>query len=168
VRRVREQDLGGKVVWLYDQERGLHLYYAHLDEQLVEQGTWVNPGDVVGRVGNTGNARTTPPHLHFGVYAEGEGPVNPDAFLRPPRQASTSIAADVQLVGAFAEAHVSESSLRPRPDARADVLATLRVGTPLRVWAAAGGFYRVALADGSVGFVRAEEVRPRGALPTPD
>jgi len=82
VRRVREQRLGGLTVWLHDRERGLHLYYAHLDEQLVAPGQWVEAGDVIGRVGNTGNARTTPPHLHFGIYAEGEGPVDPDPFLR--------------------------------------------------------------------------------------
>lgn len=82
VRRVREQRLGGLTVWLHDRERGLHLYYAHLDEQLVEPGQWVEAGDIVGRVGNTGNARTTPPHLHFAIYAEGEGPIDPDPFLR--------------------------------------------------------------------------------------
>ncbi len=82
VRRVREQPLGGLTVWLHDRERGLHLYYAHLDEQLVEAGQWVETGDIVGRVGNTGNARTTPPHLHFAIYAEGEGPIDPDPFLR--------------------------------------------------------------------------------------
>jgi len=85
VRRVREQPLGGLTVWLHDRERGLHLYYAHLDEQLVEAGQWVDAGDIVGRVGNTGNARTTPPHLHFAIYAEGEGPIDPDPFLRAAR-----------------------------------------------------------------------------------
>ncbi len=85
VRRVREQGLGGLTVWLYDRERNLHLYYAHLDEQLVEPGQWVNAGDIVGRVGNTGNARTTPPHLHFAIYADGQGPIDPDPFLRQTR-----------------------------------------------------------------------------------
>ena len=85
VRRVREQGLGGLTVWLHDRERNLHLYYAHLDEQLVEAGDWVEAGDIVGRVGNTGNARTTPPHLHFAIYADGQGPIDPDPFLRETR-----------------------------------------------------------------------------------
>ncbi len=85
VRRVREQGLGGLTVWLHDRERNLHLYYAHLDEQLVEAGQWVDAGDIVGRVGNTGNARTTPPHLHFAIYADGQGPIDPDPFLRETR-----------------------------------------------------------------------------------
>lgn len=167
VRRVREQDLGGKVVWLHDQERGLHLYYAHLDAQLVEAGTWVNPGEVVGLVGNTGNARTTPPHLHFGIYAQGEGPVDPDPFLRPPRRRSTSIAVDLSLIGELAESEPDAAALRHRPDPRADALVTLPSGTALRVWAAAGDFYRVALDDGAAGFVRGIDVRRR-AFPAAD
>ena len=64
-------DWGEKTVWLRDGERGLSYYYAHLDSQLVRAGEYVERGDTVGLVGNTGNARTTPPHLHFGIYANG-------------------------------------------------------------------------------------------------
>jgi hypothetical protein len=58
----------------------MHLYYAHLDEQLVREGQIVNKGDVIGLVGNTGNAEKTSPHLHFGVYVQG-GPVDPLPFV---------------------------------------------------------------------------------------
>src|SRR5690606_6321435 len=68
VSRVRETPRGGKVVWLRDEARGQNLYYAHLDSQLVAGGERVRVGDTLGLVGNTGNARTTPPHLHFGIY----------------------------------------------------------------------------------------------------
>jgi peptidoglycan LD-endopeptidase LytH len=30
------------------------------------------------------NARTTPPHLHFGIYVRGEGAVDPWPFLHRP------------------------------------------------------------------------------------
>ena len=81
VARVDSSGLGGLVVWLRD-GRGHALYYAHLDRQLVREGERVSPGDTVGLVGRTGNARTTPAHLHFGVYRRGEGPVDPLWFVR--------------------------------------------------------------------------------------
>jgi murein DD-endopeptidase MepM/ murein hydrolase activator NlpD len=73
--------LGGNVVWIWDPSRGQALYYAHLDRQDVSPGTRVKAGEVVGRVGNTGNARTTPPHLHFGIYRPLEGAIDPLPFI---------------------------------------------------------------------------------------
>jgi murein DD-endopeptidase MepM/ murein hydrolase activator NlpD len=35
ITRTGETPLGGRVVWLVDAARGDHLYYAHLDKQLV-------------------------------------------------------------------------------------------------------------------------------------
>jgi hypothetical protein len=80
------------VVFLADPERGHSLYYAHLDRQTVAAGQRVRAGDTVGFVGNTGNARTTAPHLHFGVYRAGEGAVDPFPYVdtrRPPPARST-------------------------------------------------------------------------------
>ena len=68
VRSISPNNLGGNVVWLSDSDRGQTLYYAHLDRHNVLEGQNVNVGDTLGFVGNTGNARTTPPHLHFGIY----------------------------------------------------------------------------------------------------
>ncbi len=39
-------------------------------------GDVVAPGTPLGTVGNTGNARTTPPHLHYGIYGR-EGALDP-------------------------------------------------------------------------------------------
>lgn len=49
---------------------GRLYYYAHLDgyAEGIKTGDTVLAGDTIGYVGNTGNARTTPPHLHFGAY----------------------------------------------------------------------------------------------------
>lgn len=87
VARVGQRDRGGNIVTLYDEERDLLLYYAHIEEQLVEQGSRVRRGDVIGTVGNTGNAITTPPHLHIGVYqGSWRSDVDPwDYFVDPPR-----------------------------------------------------------------------------------
>jgi len=84
---VREGGIGGKTVWLRPEGKNYTLYYAHLDEQLVQEGQRVKQGDVIGLVGNTGNARTTPPHLHFGIYGFG-GAVDPFPFVN--RQVKTA------------------------------------------------------------------------------
>jgi peptidoglycan LD-endopeptidase LytH len=72
--------LGGNVVWVARPLRREFHYYAHLDRQFVEPGTFVKAGDVIGTVGNTGNARTTPPHLHFGIYTAA-GAVDPLPYI---------------------------------------------------------------------------------------
>ena len=76
--------LGGKHIWLSSGMFGYgraRYYYAHLDSFAIESGDKVKKGEVIGYVGNTGNARTTPPHLHFGIYSG--GPVDPAPFLKP-------------------------------------------------------------------------------------
>ncbi|HDT3672243.1 TPA: M23 family metallopeptidase, partial [Escherichia coli] len=47
-------------------------------------GDYVKKGDLIGYVGNTGNARYTSPHLHYGLYLDGKGrgAVNPYSYLR--------------------------------------------------------------------------------------
>jgi len=82
--RIGTSGIGGNHIWLSGGVFGIgsaRYYYAHLDSFNVESGDSVRSGDVIGYVGNTGNARTTPPHLHFGIYAAG-GPVDPAPFLR--------------------------------------------------------------------------------------
>lgn len=75
-----EKGLGGKQVWLRDSKRRLSLYYAHLDS--IKPGLKrVQPGDTLGFVGNTGNARSTPPHLHFGIYKRRHGAIDPLGFV---------------------------------------------------------------------------------------
>ena len=44
ISRTGTNRLGGKVVWLSDNNRGYNYYYAHLDSQLVQPGTQVQPG----------------------------------------------------------------------------------------------------------------------------
>lgn len=82
VTRVNENNLGGLVVWLRPKGKSYNLYYAHLDKQLATAGQQVAEGDTIGLIGNTGNARTTPPHLHLGIYTNG-GAVDPLPFVNP-------------------------------------------------------------------------------------
>jgi murein DD-endopeptidase MepM/ murein hydrolase activator NlpD len=75
--------LGGTKLWLVGAS-GTRYYYAHLSAyapDLVENKV-VQAGDVVGFVGNTGNAATTPAHLHFEVHPDGGAAVNPYPLLR--------------------------------------------------------------------------------------
>lgn len=69
VYRIETRERGGKVVWVAG-AGGMRYYYAHLDDWAeIAEGTFVTSGTVLGFVGNTGNALTTPPHLHFGIYS---------------------------------------------------------------------------------------------------
>ena len=76
-----EQSKGGPCLWL-STESGASFYYAHLDRWAsgLYEGMEVRSGDLLGYVGNTGNARTTPPHLHFQV-SENDRTVNPYPIL---------------------------------------------------------------------------------------
>jgi murein DD-endopeptidase MepM/ murein hydrolase activator NlpD len=46
-------------------------FYAHLDKITVRANTEVREGDVIGQVGQTGNAGKTPSHLHFEIRSSG-------------------------------------------------------------------------------------------------
>lgn len=78
---IGEQSKGGLCLWL-STESGAAFYYAHLDRWAsgLYEGMEVRSGDLLGYVGNTGNARTTPPHLHFQV-SENDRTVNPYPIL---------------------------------------------------------------------------------------
>ena len=77
---VKQTPIGGKVVWLRLLDKNVTLYYAHLHKQLVTEGQMVKKGETLGVVGNTGNAKYTPSHLHFGVYSSA-GPMDPFPFI---------------------------------------------------------------------------------------
>ena len=75
----RHDELGGNTVWL--NTPGTSYYYAHLDRIAVRDQQRVKVGDVLGYVGNTGNAGGVPSHLHFGVYRWGREPIDPLPLL---------------------------------------------------------------------------------------
>jgi murein DD-endopeptidase MepM/ murein hydrolase activator NlpD len=56
-------DLGGRVLVLLGPKLRLH-YFAHLDSWEVGPGRVVATGHVLGHVGDSGNAKGKPPHLH--------------------------------------------------------------------------------------------------------
>ncbi|MEJ7811558.1 MAG: M23 family metallopeptidase [Gemmatimonadaceae bacterium] len=156
--------LGGNVVFLRDDARRQNLYYAHLDTQLVRTGTRVRVGDTLGLVGNTGNARTTPPHLHFGIYHRGEGAVDPYAFVYSPARPAPAPRPDSVRLGSWSRTSGPRVvELRASPDVRAALVASLPRQTPVRVVAETGRWYRVELPDGERGYLVAAATEPAGS-----
>lgn len=74
--------LGGLVVAVIG-PGGYRHYYAHLEDVAAQAvGEWVHAGEIIGYVGNSGNAAVSSPHLHYGIYTPGGRAVNPYTFLR--------------------------------------------------------------------------------------
>jgi murein DD-endopeptidase MepM/ murein hydrolase activator NlpD len=157
VTRVQETPRGGRVVWVRDERRGNSLYYAHLDRQLVERGAPVKIGDTLGLVGNTGNARSTPPHLHFGIYRRGEGPTDPRPWVALIGARSAPLRADTSLLGVWART-TRVSTLRVAPDREATRVSELTTETLARVLGARAAWYDVRLPDGTAGYLLAADV----------
>jgi peptidoglycan LD-endopeptidase LytH len=72
---------GGISLWLRD-ARGAAYYYAHNHHNLVHLGQPVRAGQLLARVGTSGNAHGGPAHLHFQLHPGGGRPVSPDAVVQ--------------------------------------------------------------------------------------
>jgi len=164
VTRTGVTNLGGNVVWLADSEHGQHLYYAHLDKQLVQAGQVVHVGDTLGLVGNTGNARTTSPHLHFGIYRAG-GAVDPFPFIRRADAAPAAPRTAPERLGQWVRVREKRTDLRLSPTKLGGTLAGLPHDTPLLVVGSQADWYRVERPDGRVGYVTARAVVPASTTP---
>ncbi|MDQ3168764.1 MAG: M23 family metallopeptidase [Acidobacteriota bacterium] len=158
IRSVNTTEIGGRVIWLSDASASQSIYYAHLDDWAVTSGQRVAAGDVIGYVGNTGNARTTPPHLHFGIYSG--GPVDPLPFIRASDRAPQAPLASLALLGRWARVGRAAAPLRASAGRSGAPLAVLGPDTAVEVTAASAASYRVALPDGRQGYVDARAIAP--------
>lgn len=78
--KIGNNRIGGKSVSLWGAGGAVH-YHTHLhDYGDIRLYQYVPKGTVIGYVGNTGNAKTTPSHLHYGIYINGKA-VNPYPLL---------------------------------------------------------------------------------------
>jgi murein DD-endopeptidase MepM/ murein hydrolase activator NlpD len=90
--------VGGWRLWLRD-ARGNEFYYAHLSaySPLAVDGAVVRAGDVLGFVGDSGDAEGTPSHLHFEIHpvrllGRGyDGAVDPTTYLERWRRAPNDV-----------------------------------------------------------------------------
>ena len=105
--KVGVNTLGGNRLWLTD-DAGNAFYYAHLSAYApaAVDGARVTAGQVIAFVGNTGQAITTPPHLHFEVHPGGGDSVDPYPYLTAWRRGS-------DIPRAFAQAAATSPSPAP-------------------------------------------------------
>lgn len=158
ISRVGDSKLGGKVVWMRDRKRGHSYYFAHLDSQMVKPGMRVYQGHVLGLVGNTGNARNTPPHLHFGIYQSGSK--DPLYYIRHFETAMASVPVDTGFVQKPYKVRQKNIVLRTGPSARLPARTSLEKDTYLTVIGQSREWYRVALPDETQGYLLKRQVAP--------
>ena len=155
VTRVNENTLGGKVVFLNPTNKPYTLYYAHLQEQLVQPGQHVKVGDTIGLVGNTGNARSTLPHLHFGIYTS-SGAVDPLPFVNNVLKAVDKISAPLVNLNKLVRTN-KQTQLFSAPSFKSKP-AIIEANILLKVEAATVDWYKVCLPGGESGFVASRDV----------
>ncbi len=154
---VDETDIGGKVISLRPKGYNISLYHAHLDEQLVTAGQSVKKGQVIGTVGNTGNAKTTAPHLHFGIYGNG-GAVDPLYFVKKAANPSPAVTKKLNDKLEFS----SSNKLYPGPSTKNPY--AIKGNFVATTQGYGKGFYRVVLENGSKGYVREVDLRKASNL----
>ena len=71
-------DGGYGIIVKISHENGYETWYGHMSEFTVKKGQTVAKGDLIGKIGNTGNS--TGPHLHFEVRKNGV-PQNPETYV---------------------------------------------------------------------------------------
>ena len=153
VRRVGDNRLGGKVVWLSSSEYGHSQYYAHLDSQLVNVGQSVSAGDTIGLVGNTGNAITTAPHLHFGIYRSGRGAVDPYPFLQELVLPTETALTDSVEVGTLAVVTAPLANIRRAPTTSSAKAGSHERNTLVNIEGKTGNWYRISLPNREKGYI---------------
>lgn len=82
ITRRSSSTLGGLYIY-FKGTNGTEYFYTHLSGYAdAPVGTQIKGGTHIGYVGNTGNARGTPPHVHFEVAPAGSGTINPTPTAR--------------------------------------------------------------------------------------
>lgn len=98
--RFAEEPTGGKSAYVTTAD-GTYYYMTHLSflAPELQSGAKVTRGEVLGGVGDTGNAKGSSPHVHFEIHPQGGEAVNPkpilDAWLAEALAAAPALVAQV-------------------------------------------------------------------------
>lgn len=154
-----ERGLGGKQVWLRDTKRNQSLYYAHLDSIEPLGNRRVKQGDTLGYVGNTGNAKTTPPHLHFGIYKSYQGATDPLNFIFEIE--TPDFIDQFDIPKKFSLLTVSEANLRNRPTVKnSEIIGNNKTGDTLQILGKAHEWFHIRTFENKAAFVHESLVTP--------
>jgi murein DD-endopeptidase MepM/ murein hydrolase activator NlpD len=84
ISRLRTGGLGGIAIWMRT-DGGDDFYYAHLEAWAdgLHAGQRVEAGELIGYVGNSGNAQGSLPHVHLQYHPNGGAAVNPYPIVAP-------------------------------------------------------------------------------------
>jgi murein DD-endopeptidase MepM/ murein hydrolase activator NlpD len=156
ITKVGTSSLGGKVVWMNDTKRRHSYYFAHLDSQIARAGMKVKQGDPIGTVGNTGNAKYTPSHLHFGVYAQSSK--DPVAYIRTMERLVNKLAPDTLFQSVVFRTNQKTVTVYAGPSAKLPQKRKLEKDIYLKVIAQSNDWYRVRTAGDLEGFVEKKKV----------
>ncbi|HVD96599.1 MAG TPA: M23 family metallopeptidase [Cytophagaceae bacterium] len=147
--------LGGKVIWLYDSKRSQTYYFAHLDSQWVKSSMAIEQGEIIGQVGNTGNAAKTAPHLHFGIYDNGtKDPLYYVQTMHEIHEAKL----DTSFRNRIAKVSTKQSSFHAAPSEHSAVLRIEQKDTYVKLLSETSSWYRVLLPDMQQAYVHRREI----------
>jgi murein DD-endopeptidase MepM/ murein hydrolase activator NlpD len=158
VTSVGNSPLGGKTVWMNDVKRGHAYYFAHLDSQIVRRGMKIKQGDAIGLVGNTGNAKNTPSHLHFGVYQRQSK--DPIAYIRTMEKLVNEMMPDTLFQSIVFRVNQKTASLRSGPGKKQPAYQELLKDSWVKVIGQSNDWYRVVTATQKEGYVEVRELTP--------
>ncbi|HEX8561565.1 MAG TPA: M23 family metallopeptidase [Flavobacterium sp.] len=154
-----DRGLGGKQVWQRTENFRHAIYYAHLDQIKATTGSRVKIGDTVGFVGNTGNAKGGPAHLHFGIYKYGA--VDPLPFIYATKTPKTAKPKGFskQYQSVVVSSSGSAANLRQAPSTSAPTLGTIRKSENATLLGEHGDWLHIRTARGTQAFLHKSAAR---------